>query len=101
MSFALYRRPGGVVFLDDDPDYLEMLAVVMPPDWYTRFFLRPVDCINALQQEPPRWEADAWQQQEIINRWREGAARTTSRAKTAGTRVRCIRTSASTCSARS
>jgi len=74
MSFALYRRPGGVVFLDDDPDYLEMLAVVMPPDWYTRFFLRPVDCINALQQEPPRWEADAWQQQEIINRWREGAA---------------------------
>ncbi|HEY3049128.1 MAG TPA: response regulator [Polaromonas sp.] len=74
MSFALYRRPGGVVFLDDDPDYLEMLAEVMPPDWYARLFLRPVDCINALQQEPPRWEADAWQQQEIINQWREGAA---------------------------
>ncbi|UUZ65013.1 hypothetical protein LP417_10080 [Polaromonas sp. P1-6] len=74
MSFTLYRRPGGVVFLDDDPDYLEMLAEVMPLDWYARFFLRPVECINTLQQEPPLWEADAWQQQEIINRWREGAA---------------------------
>ncbi|MGH8857150.1 MAG: response regulator [Polaromonas sp.] len=74
MSFALYRRPGGVVFLDDDPDYLEMLAEVMPLDWYVRLFLRPVACIDLLQQEPPRWEADAWRQQEIINRWREGAS---------------------------
>jgi CheY-like chemotaxis protein len=72
MSFALYRRPGGVVFLDDDPDYLEMLAQVMPLDWYVRLFLRPVACIDALLEEPERWEADAWQQQEIINRWREG-----------------------------
>jgi CheY-like chemotaxis protein len=74
MSFALYRRPGGVVFLDDDPDYLEMLAEVMPLDWYVRLFLRPVACIDLLLQEPTRWEADAWRQQEIINRWREGTA---------------------------
>lgn len=73
MSFALYRRPGGVVFLDDDPDYLEMLAEVMPPDWYVRLFLRPVACIDILLEEPVRWEADAWRHQEIINRWREGS----------------------------
>lgn len=74
MSLALYRRPGGVIFLDDDRDYLEMLGEVMPPDWYARLFLRPAACIELLLQEPPRWEADAWAQQEIINRWREGAA---------------------------
>jgi len=74
MTFSLYRRPGGVVFLDDDPDYLEMLAQVMPPDWHVQLFLRPVGCIDTLMQEPPLWEADAWRQQEIINRWREGAA---------------------------
>ena len=74
MSFPLYRRPGGVIFLDDDPDYLEMLAEVMPADWDVRLLLQPVDCINQLQQEPPRWEADCWKQQEIINRWREGVA---------------------------
>jgi CheY-like chemotaxis protein len=74
MSFALYRRPGGVVFLDDDLDYLEMLAEVMPLDWYVRLFLRPVACIDLLLQELPRWEADAWAQQEIINRWREGTS---------------------------
>ncbi|UUZ71810.1 hypothetical protein LP415_24030 [Polaromonas sp. P1(28)-8] len=53
MTFALYRRPGGVVFLDDDPDYLEMLAEVMPPDWHVQLFLRPVGCIDTLMQEPP------------------------------------------------
>ncbi|MDB5966834.1 MAG: hypothetical protein JWQ72_3334 [Polaromonas sp.] len=72
MSFAIYQRPAGVVFLDDDRDYLEMLAEVMPPEWYVRLFLRPVACIDALLQETARWEEDVWQQQEIINRWREG-----------------------------
>jgi CheY-like chemotaxis protein len=74
LSFPLYRRPGGVVFLDDDRDYLEMLAEVMPPDWYVRLLLRPVACIELLQQELPQWEADDWAQQEIVNRWRQGAS---------------------------
>ncbi|MES2188852.1 MAG: response regulator [Pseudomonadota bacterium] len=73
MSFALYRRPGGVVFLDDDPDYLEMLAEVMHPQWYVRLFVRPVACIEMLLDELVQWETDAWRQQEIINRWREGS----------------------------
>ena len=30
MTFPLFHRPGTVVFLDDDPDYLEMLALVLP-----------------------------------------------------------------------
>ena len=53
MSFALYRRPGAVVFLDDDPDYLEMLAEVMPLDWLVRLLMRPVACIEMLLAEPP------------------------------------------------
>ncbi|MEO7159176.1 MAG: response regulator, partial [Polaromonas sp.] len=73
MSFPLYRRPGGLLFLDDDRDYLEMLGEVMPPDWYVRLFLRPIACIDLLQQEIASREADAWAQQEIVNRWREGA----------------------------
>ncbi|MEP6588436.1 MAG: response regulator [Polaromonas sp.] len=73
MSFPLYRRPGGLIFLDDDRDYLEMLGEVMPPDWYLRLFLRPIACIDLLQQEIASREADAWAQQEIVNRWREGA----------------------------
>ena len=73
MSFALYRRPGGVVFLDDDRDYLEMLGEVMPPDWHVRLFLRPIACIDLLKQDIPGRETDAWTQQEIVNRWREGA----------------------------
>lgn len=72
MSFALFQRPGTVVFLDDDPDYLEMLALVLPRQWHLKLFLRPQDCINYLQQEPPFWEADAWNQQQLVEHWREG-----------------------------
>ena len=72
MTFPLFHRPGTVVFLDDDPDYLEMLALVLPRHWHVKLFLRPADCINYLQQEPPFWEADAWNQQQLIDHWREG-----------------------------
>lgn len=72
MSFPLFNRPGTIVFLDDDPDYLEMLALVLPRHWHVKLFLRPLECINYLQQEPPFWEADAWNQQQLIDHWREG-----------------------------
>src|SRR4051812_23388910 len=72
MSFPLFHRPGTVVFLDDDPDYLEMLALVLPRSWHLKLFLRPSDCISYLMQEPPFWEADAWNQQQLIGLWREG-----------------------------
>ncbi|MRD47199.1 response regulator [Caenimonas koreensis DSM 17982] len=60
------------MFLDDDPDYLEMLGMVLPRHWHVKLFLRPVECINYLQQEPPFWEADAWNQQQLIDHWRGG-----------------------------
>lgn len=74
MSFPLYRSPGTIVFLDDDPDYLDMLALMMPQDWHVRLFRRQQICINQLQQEPPLWEADAWTQQEIVEHARAGGA---------------------------
>ena len=72
MTFPLYKRPGGVVFLDDDPDYLQMLAEVMPPRWYVRLLMSPLACIETLLAETALQEADAWQQQDIINCWRDG-----------------------------
>ncbi|MBA2962525.1 MULTISPECIES: response regulator [Ramlibacter] len=72
MSFPLFHRPGTVVFLDDDPDYLEMLALVLPRQWHVRLFARPTDCIAKLREEPPFWEADAWNQQQLVDHWRAG-----------------------------
>lgn len=72
MSFPLFHRPGSIVFLDDDPAYLEMLAMVLPRQWHVKLYLRPQTCVNQLQQEPPLWEADAWMQQEMIEHWRAG-----------------------------
>lgn len=73
MSLSLFRRPGSVVFLDDDPSYLDMLALTLPTRWHVDLFLRPRACLDHLLQEPARWETDAWAQQQIINRWREGS----------------------------
>jgi CheY-like chemotaxis protein len=72
MSFPLFQRPGAIAFLDDDPDYLEMLALVLPRHWHVRLFSRPQDCIDKLRAEPPAWEADAWQQQQMVDQWRAG-----------------------------
>lgn len=72
MTFPLFHRPGTVVFLDDDPDYLEMLALVLPRQWHLRLFMRPADGVAHLLQEPPFWEADAWNQQQLIEHWRGG-----------------------------
>ena len=74
MTFPIYRRPGAIVFLDDDPDYLEMLADVMPIEWCVRLLSRPIACIEMLLGETPSVELDLWSQQEIINRWRDGGA---------------------------
>lgn len=74
MTFPLCRRPGAVVFLDDDPAYLETLALVLPAPWQVDLFVRPSACINHLQQQPPLWEADTWAQQQVVERGRNGAA---------------------------
>ncbi|MGV8803691.1 MAG: response regulator [Polaromonas sp.] len=73
MSFALYRRPSGVVFLDDDHDYLEMLAEIMPPAWHVRLLLRPVAFIDLLHAQTQSLESHAWAQQDMVNCWRSGA----------------------------
>jgi len=69
---ALYQRPGSVVLLDDAPDYLEMLADSLPRHWNVEAFLSPESFVNYLQQEPPRWEADFWNQQKIVEAWHRG-----------------------------
>lgn len=72
MSLPLFRRPGTLVFLDDDRAYLETLALLLPRRWHVKLFASPIDCIDYLRQEPPFWEADAWNQQQIVEQWRHG-----------------------------
>ncbi len=72
MTLQLFRRPGSIVFLDDDPDYLEMLAMVMPRHWPMRLFVRPALCIQHLLREPRLWEQDRWNQQLLVDLWRQG-----------------------------
>lgn len=70
---SLYHRPGSVALLDDAPDYLEMLVASLPRHWNLEPFLSPQSFVNYLQQEPPRWEADFWNQQKIVEAWHRGS----------------------------
>lgn len=72
MTFPLFQRPGTVAILDDDPEYLEMLAMVLPAEWHVRLFLRPAEFVAHLERESPFWEADAWHQQQLIEQWHAG-----------------------------
>jgi CheY-like chemotaxis protein len=69
LPFPLYHRPGTVVLLDDQPDQIERLVPLLPADWQLVTFASPHSCLNYLQQEPPRWEADFWAQRQIVEDW--------------------------------
>lgn len=73
MSLSLFHCPGSVAFLDDDPDYLQMLALMLPAPWSVRLYAHADDCLAQLRPEAALWEDDAWAQQQIIDRWRQGA----------------------------
>lgn len=70
---ALYQRKGTVALLDDDPSFVEVLASTLPPGWGVKPFLSVNSCLDYLQQQPPKWEADFWAQQEVVAEWRSGA----------------------------
>lgn len=72
MSFPLFHRPGTLMLLDDDPDYLEALAMVLPLDWHVRMFVRPTRYVYQMHCEHPLWERDRWQQETMLTLWRQG-----------------------------
>ena len=72
LTIPLFHRPGSILFLDDDTDYLDMLGMVIPTHWQVELFSRPSGFAQRMQQEPARWEADAMLQLQMIERWRQG-----------------------------
>ena len=60
------------MFLDDDPDYLDMLGMVVPGTWQVELYSRPSGFVKHMLLENERWEADAAIQLHMIDRWRQG-----------------------------
>ncbi len=74
MSFHLFRRPGSVFLLDDDPDYLDLVALLLPSEWHVRLFLRPHACVQHMRGEQQAWAADCYRQETMVDLWRQGRA---------------------------
>lgn len=72
LTISLFQRPGNILFLDDDPDYLDMLGMVVPAHWQVELFSRPSSFAERMRLEPARWEADAAAQLGMMDRWRQG-----------------------------
>ena len=72
LTLSLFHRPGSVLFLDDDTEYLDMLGMVMPAHWQVELFSRPAAFTRRMQGEPARWEADTAAQLRMIERCRQG-----------------------------
>ncbi len=72
LTLPLIRRPGSILFLDDDVDYLEMLGMVIPGHIQIELFSRPAGFGRRMEEETARWEADALLQLQMIDRWRNG-----------------------------
>lgn len=72
LKIPLFHRPGSVIFLDDDHDYLEMLGLVLPSSFQIELYSRPAAFLDRMRDEPARWEADAGQQLHMLDRWRQG-----------------------------
>jgi CheY-like chemotaxis protein len=66
VAFALFRRPGSVVFVDDDAVFLEMLQLVLPRRWHALFYTAPRPVISLVQQSTARYEADASALQSMV-----------------------------------
>jgi len=74
LTLPLFHRPGGVLFLDDDADYLDMLGMVIPAHWSVELYSRPTAFLKRMLGQPAEWEADAQLQLQMIERWRQGQA---------------------------
>jgi CheY-like chemotaxis protein len=74
LTISLFHRPGSILFLDDDPEYLAMLGMVIPAHWQIELYSRPSGFGKRMRDEPSRWEADAAIQLQMIERWRQGQA---------------------------
>ncbi len=72
MSFHLFRRPGSIFLLDDDRDYLEMLALLLPQQWHVRLFQKPHACLRHMREEQQAWAADCFRQETMVDLWRQG-----------------------------
>ena len=84
---ALYQRPGSVVLLDDDIDFLGMLLMTLPRNWNIKAFSNPHACLNYLQKEPAQWDADLGAHQHIVEQWQAGACRSFPRSCGTGRKV--------------
>ncbi|MEY4911000.1 MAG: hypothetical protein RL761_663 [Pseudomonadota bacterium] len=73
-SFNLCQRASRMVFLDDDPLFLDVLSMAFPSHWRTDLFSDTKSCIDFLQLNSVIQKCDLWRRQEILLQARQGGS---------------------------
>ncbi|MDF2461976.1 MAG: response regulator [Ramlibacter sp.] len=66
MTFPLFRRPGTVVVVDDNEDFLEQLKLLLPVHWNVQLQINPHAVIEHVTANAKLCEEDASRQQQLI-----------------------------------
>jgi CheY-like chemotaxis protein len=67
-TFALFKRPTRLVFLDDDIFFLQVLQIALPQDWRADLFLNPHACLAHIQKNGNALIQDFYQQQALLEK---------------------------------
>lgn len=71
LQFTLFKRPSRLVFLDDDPLFLQVLKVAIPPDWRADLFTDSQVCLSYLKNNGVAWLQDEYKQQILLDKLRD------------------------------
>lgn len=74
MPIALSRRPGTLVLLDDDQNYLETQILSFPKKYLVELFANPNAFSRYMRAKVIEAQADLERQREVVSRWKEEAA---------------------------
>lgn len=70
--FPLFKRPGRLVFLDDDAFFLDVLTLACADEWVADYFQNTPNCLTFLESQKQAWLADAWLQREMHTKVQAG-----------------------------
>jgi len=71
MPIALSRRPGTLVFLDDDHYFLESQGLLLPKQYLVELFANPIAFFRHLRTRVREAQADLESQREVVSKWKE------------------------------
>jgi CheY-like chemotaxis protein len=74
IALPFFHRPSRLVFLDDDPIFIDILSLAIAKNWHADFFIQAQTCLQFLQANAKAWADDFWLQRQLMGEVQAGAS---------------------------